>query len=188
MSVARRPRRRPGDGAAGIGSRAAAAAMHVDVSDRQKLLRVSARGIERLVRQALAAEGVEAAEIGVVLVDDRRIAAIHRRWLGVPGPTDVITFDLSAGTGLPRAALAGDIVVSAETARRVARQVGWTPRQELLYYVVHGLLHLTGHDDRTPTARRGMRARERAVLRACGLPVPPRAGPPPGSRSTSLRP
>ena len=148
----------------------------VDVSDRQSLLRVSARGLERLVRSALIAEGVEQAEIGVILVDDRRIAAVHRRWLGLAGPTDVITFDLSAGTAGPPGAgvLAGDIVVSTETARRMARAVGWTPRQELAYYIVHGVLHLTGHDDHTAADCRQMRARERAVMKACGLPVPPR--------------
>jgi probable rRNA maturation factor len=146
------------------------------VSDRQTLLRVSARGLERLVRTALIAEGVEQAEIGVILVDDRRIAAVHRRWLGLAGPTDVITFDLSAGIVGPPGAdgLAGDIVVSTETARRMARAVGWTPRQELAYYIVHGVLHLTGYDDRTAADRRQMRARERAVMKACGLPVPPR--------------
>ncbi len=148
----------------------------VDVSDRQRVLRVSVRGLERLVRMALVAEGIEQAEINVILVDDRRIAAVHRRWLGLPGPTDVITFDLSAGTaGPPQAGvLAGDIVVSTETARRMARAVGWTPRQELAYYVVHGLLHLTGYDDHAPADRRVMRARERAVMKACGLPAPPR--------------
>ena len=156
----------------------------VDVSDRQSLLRVSVRGLERLVRSALIAEGVEQAEIGVILVDDRRIAAVHRRWLGLAGPTDVITFDLSAGTAGPPGAgvLAGDIVVSTETARRMARAVGWTPRQELAYYIVHGVLHLTGYDDHTAADRRQMRARERAVMKACGLPVPPRtraAGTPP---------
>jgi probable rRNA maturation factor len=154
------------------------------VSDRQSLLRVSVRGLERLVRSALIAEGVEQAEIGVILVDDRRIAAVHRRWLGLAGPTDVITFDLSAGTAGPPGAgvLAGDIVVSTETARRMARAVGWTPRQELAYYIVHGVLHLTGYDDHTAADRRQMRARERAVMKACGLPVPPRtraAGTPP---------
>ena len=156
----------------------------VDVSDRQSLLRISARGLERLVRSALIAEGVEQAEIGVILVDDRRIAAVHRRWLGLAGPTDVITFDLSAGTAGPPGAgvLAGDIVVSTETAHRMARAVGWTPRQELAYYIVHGVLHLTGYDDHTAADRRQMRARERAVMKACGLPVPPRtraAGTPP---------
>jgi probable rRNA maturation factor len=126
-----------------------------------------------LVRSALIAEGIEQAEIGIILVDDRRIAAVHRRWLGLAGPTDVITFDLSAGP--PEASvLAGDIVVSTETARRMARAVGWTPRQELAYYIVHGVLHLTGYNDHTAADRRQMRARERAVMKACGLPVPPR--------------
>ncbi|MFM8805506.1 MAG: rRNA maturation RNase YbeY [Planctomycetia bacterium] len=167
-----RPRGRPA-------SPPSRSAIVVEVSDRQKLLRVSAGGLERLVRRALAAEGIGRAEIGIVLVDDRRIAAVHRRWLGVPGPTDVITFDLSAGAAGPadNGPLAGDIVVSTETARRMARAVGWTPRQELAYYIVHGILHLTGHDDHDPADRRAMRARERAVMKACGLPPPPRTRP-----------
>lgn len=145
----------------------------VDVSDRQSVLRTSAQGLERLVRRVLAAEGIERAEIGIVLVDDRRIAAVHRRWMGVPGPTDVITFNLTAGAA-GADVVAGDIVVSTETARRSARAVGWTPRQELAYYIVHGILHLRGYDDQTPTDRRAMRRRERSLMRACGLPAPPR--------------
>jgi rRNA maturation RNase YbeY len=68
----------------------------------------------------------------------------------------------------------GDIVVSTETARRMSREFGWMPRQEVAYYVIHGLLHLTGYDDRTVADRRAMRARERAVMRAIGMPAPPR--------------
>lgn len=157
-----------------VRSAAAAIAIAVDVSDRQDVLRVSRRWLDRIVRAALRAEGVERAEIGVSLVDDRRIAAVHRRWLGVAGPTDVITFDLSAGVGPRAAGLAGDLVVSTETARRMARAVGWTPHRELAYYVVHGLLHLAGYDDHSPADRRAMRSRERVVMRACGLPAPPR--------------
>ncbi|MEI7781664.1 MAG: rRNA maturation RNase YbeY, partial [Planctomycetota bacterium] len=115
----------------------------IDITDRQKLVRIGAPWLERLVRRALAAEGIEQAEIGILLVDDKRIAKVHDEWLGDPTPTDVITFDLSAerpggGAGSP---LCGDIVVSTETARRMAREFGWTPRQEVAYYVIHGLLH-----------------------------------------------
>jgi probable rRNA maturation factor len=159
---------------AGSRVRSAAAAIAVDVSDRQDILRVSPRWLDRIVRAALRAEGVERAAIGISLVDDRRIAAIHRRWLGVPGPTDVITFDLSAGGGPRAAGLAGDLVVSVETARRMGPAVGWTAHRELAYYVVHGLLHLAGYDDHAAADRRAMRARERVVMRACGLPAPPR--------------
>ena len=143
----------------------------VEVVNRQKVMPVDARWLERVVRRAVVAIGAESAEITVLVVDDRRIAALHDRWMGIPEPTDVLTFDLSGGESR---GLAGDIVVSAETARRLARELGWQPRHELAYYVVHGLLHLAGEDDGTPGERRRMRRRERAVMAASGLPVPPR--------------
>ena len=153
----------------------------VEISDRQKMLRVAVEPLKRLMRRALAAEGVVQAEISILLVDDRRMAKLHKQWLGIPGPTDVITFDLSeSGAAGPRqapAGLQGDIVVSAETARRTARQLGWTPRQELILYLLHGLLHLTGYDDILPADRRAMRAREKSLLQQLGLPIPP-VGPP----------
>jgi len=146
----------------------------VDITDRQKLLRIGKPWLERLVHRALAAQGIERAEIGLLLGDDRRIAAIHAEWLGDPSPTDVITFDLSEeGEGILR----GDIVVSTETARRASREFGSTPRQEVAYYVVHGLLHLTGYDDLAPRQRRAMRLRERAVMRHVGQPLPTRRRP-----------
>ncbi|MFM8413843.1 MAG: rRNA maturation RNase YbeY [Planctomycetota bacterium] len=148
----------------------------VEVVNRQKVVAVDTAWLERVVRRAVAAVGAAAAEITVLVVDDRRIAALHDRWMGIPGPTDVLTFDL---TGEGGAGLAGDIVASAETARRVARELGWQARHELAYYVVHGLLHLAGEDDGTPGERRRMRRRERTVMAAVGLPAPPRRPPRP---------
>ena len=153
------------------------AGIRVDVVDRQRTVRVGAAWLGRVVRRALSREGIDRAEITILLVGDRRMARIHEEWLGVPGATDVITFDLSDAGPRRRSGLRGDIVVSAETARRVARELGWAPRHELAYYVVHGLLHLAGHDDHDPGERRAMRARERALLAAAGLPHPPRARP-----------
>lgn len=149
-------------------------AVNVAVADRQRCMRVGTPWLERLVRRVLAAEGVARAEISLTLVDDRRIGRLHAEWFDDPSPTDVITFPLSEPAD---DSLAGDIVVSAETARRRAREFGWAARQELAYYVVHGLLHLTGHDDTSPARRRVMRARERGVMRGLGLPVPPRRRP-----------
>jgi len=146
-------------------------AVVVSVVNRQRHVRIAAPWVARLVRAVLAAEQVAQAEISVMLVDDRRIARLHDEWFADPAATDVITFPLSApGDDM----LAGDLVVSAEMARRRAREFGWAPRHELAYYVVHGLLHLTGHDDTQPAPRRIMRSRERAVMRAAGLPPPPR--------------
>lgn len=145
--------------------------VRVEISDRQRALKVDRRWLGGVVRRAIATLGATTAEIGIAIVDDGGIAELHDRWMGLSDPTDVITFDLS-GPGVD--ALQGDIAVSAETARRVARGLGWQPRYELAYYVVHGLLHLAGEDDLEPVARRRMRARERAVMAAIGLPTPPR--------------
>lgn len=146
-------------------------ATDITVLNRQKAVAIDVRWLARVVRKGVAAIGADAAAVTVLVVGDAAIATLHDRWLGIPGPTDVLTFDLSAAEA---GGLAGDIVVSAETARRVARELGWQARHELAYYVVHGLLHLAGEDDGTPGERRRMRRRERAVMAAAGLPVPPR--------------
>jgi probable rRNA maturation factor len=76
-------------------------------------------------------------EINVIFVSDARIAGIHREFLSVDGPTDVITF------------LHWEIVISVETAERQAKQLSTSFRRELRIYFIHGLLHLAGFDDMT---------------------------------------
>ncbi|MBV8142367.1 MAG: rRNA maturation RNase YbeY, partial [Verrucomicrobia bacterium] len=74
-------------------------------------------------------------EINVVFVSDARIATIHRHFLSMAGPTDVITFHH------------GEIIISAETAERQARKFSTSFSRELRLYFVHGLLHLAGLND-----------------------------------------
>lgn len=74
-------------------------------------------------------------DIVVVLVSDRQMAAIHRKFMNIRGPTDVVTFQH------------GEIVISVETAERQAPEFGKTTEQELELYLVHGLLHLCGYSD-----------------------------------------
>jgi probable rRNA maturation factor len=76
-------------------------------------------------------------EINVVLVSDARIAGIHRQFLSIEGPTDVITFRH------------GEIVISVDTAERQAKIFATSLNRELRLYVVHGLLHLAGLEDLT---------------------------------------
>jgi len=82
--------------------------------------------------------------IVVVIIGDRQMARLHQRFSGVPGPTDVLTFHH------------GEIVISAETARRQARAFGSTTENELRLYILHGLLHLCGFDDASARARAAM--------------------------------
>jgi probable rRNA maturation factor len=92
-------------------------------------------------------------EIGVVLVSDRRIAALHGEFMSDPTPTDVITF------------LHGEIVLSAETARREARRRGLPVPEEVARYAVHGLLHLAGWSDADAGSAAKMRAMQEKILR-----------------------
>jgi probable rRNA maturation factor len=93
-------------------------------------------------------------ELNVILVSDRRMAELHRRFLQQPGPTDVITFQH------------GEIFVSTETARRQARRFGTSLETELRLYIAHGLLHLQGFDDKDPRSSAEMkRTQERLVAK-----------------------
>jgi len=84
-------------------------------------------------------------EVSVALVSDRRIAELHCRFLNERGPTDIITFQH------------GEIVISAETARRQARAFRTSLEHELRLYIAHGLLHLLGYDDKTPAGAAEMK-------------------------------
>jgi probable rRNA maturation factor len=91
-------------------------------------------------------------EITVVFVSDRRISNIHRRFLRIGGPTDVITFQH------------GDIIVSVETAHRQAIQFNKELFEELCLYVIHGLLHLAGYDDISDSGYREMKQLQRRLM------------------------
>jgi probable rRNA maturation factor len=139
----------------------------VEVSDTQGHLRVDPAALEGIARRALEAEGIGRAEVSIALVDDATIHALNRRHLGHDWPTDVISFGLSA----PGAeVLAGEVVVSAERAGAEAQRRGADPRAELALYLVHGLLHLCGHDDREDQDAAAMRRREAEILAAAGVP------------------
>jgi probable rRNA maturation factor len=107
------------------------------------------------------------AEMSVALVGDRRMAALHERFLGIAGPTDVLTFDL-ARVARGRVT-AGEVVVCVPHALREARRRGIRPRDEVLLYALHGMLHLCGYDDRTDRGFVNMHRREDQILRALGV-------------------
>ncbi len=138
----------------------------VEVSDTQRHLRIDHQALKCLVRAALVAEGVEGASISVAVVDDATIRAINHRYLDHDWPTDVISFRLSEEGG---PVLHGELIVSAEMAATTALAAGADPWHELALYVVHGLLHLCGYDDRTDEDRLAIRRREDEILAREGL-------------------
>jgi probable rRNA maturation factor len=98
-------------------------------------------------------------ELSIAFLTDGALVRLHATFLGDPSITDVITF-----TGTPALGQAGEICVSADTARSFAAGHRHDFSEELTLYVVHGWLHLAGHDDRESASKRRMRAAEARAL------------------------
>ena len=139
----------------------------IRVRNLQRTVRVNTVDLEEFAVKALrmclqlrkneATDLTKLREFFVLLVSDRRMTALHRRFLHKPGPTDVLTFEH------------GEIFLSVETARRNARIFGNSLTRELRLYIVHGLLHLHGFKDRTEADTRKMETiQERILRRAAG--------------------
>lgn len=142
------------------------------VLDRQRRVAVRPRRLGRTADRALAALGRPGADVEILVVDDGEIRGLNAAWRGVDRPTDVLAFPLEVAPGA--GGLVGQIVISAETARRQARAVGVPTTAELDLLVTHGVLHLVGWDDRDPVEARLMHARARQILSRRGGRLPGR--------------
>ncbi len=122
----------------------------------------SDEAIRRVVGRVLAAEGVSNAHLSIQLVDDVFIKKLNRLFKGAARPTDVLSFDLSGRR--PGDFVFADVVVSVQTAHRSAGRLRIRPVQEILRYVIHGLLHLLGYDDLSGRARQRMWRRQEGFV------------------------
>jgi probable rRNA maturation factor len=95
------------------------------------------------------------------------MADLHEQFLGLPGPTDVLTFPLE--TNLRGQVVSGEVVVCVPEARRQAKSRKLPVERELLLYALHGMLHLAGFDDRTDADYRRMHRTEDMVLSKLGV-------------------
>ncbi len=133
---------------------------------------VRSQGVRGPAR-ALRADGVAllrllgrpTAELSVLLCDDAFIASLNQQYRGKEGPTDVLSFAMDDE-------VLGDVVVSLDTARRQAASLGHPVDVELRVLLVHGLLHLFGHDHEAPGDDARMAAEEARCLRALGVSEP----------------
>jgi len=105
------------------------------------------------------------AEISVVFVSDKRIHQLNRDYRFVDRPTDVLSFAAQEGEGPHIPGLLGDVVISTETAKRQSAEYGATFEEELARLLVHGILHLLGHDHHEQAETRRMRSLEKKMLK-----------------------
>lgn len=122
--------------------------------------------LARRARRILRAVGHPRSELSIALVDDEAIAELNRDHRDVAGATDVLSFSLFEGDHVEfRGALLGDVVISVDTAARQARRLRRALDDEVARLLIHGVLHLLGHDHAEPEAARAMRAEERRLRR-----------------------
>lgn len=143
------------------------------VADEQDACAVDERRWQRLVELVLADLDVpEGAEVTLSFVGETDMAALNLAHMGGTGPTDVLSFpidgpSLGAGSLLPVdgvPCLLGDVVICPAVAQRNAAEHAGTYEDEVALLVVHGLLHLVGHDHAADAEREVMQGAERRLL------------------------
>jgi probable rRNA maturation factor len=125
---------------------------------------MSTLGQELLLRVADLPESADRGrpvELSILLTDDAGIRPLNRDYRGRDEATDVLSFE---GDG----PLLGDVVISVETATSRVGQAGWTLEDELLFLLIHGTLHLLGHDHHELDQRTAMEAAEQALWTGLG--------------------
>lgn len=124
---------------------------------------------QALAEASLRTEGVLSGELDLSFVAADAMADLNKTHMGKVGPTDVLAFPLDGGDepnvdGLP--VLLGDVVVCPEVAHANAIDDGKATDDEVALLVVHGVLHVLGHDHQEDEERAVMQGRERALLEA----------------------
>ncbi|MBL9176262.1 MAG: rRNA maturation RNase YbeY [Verrucomicrobiales bacterium] len=132
----------------------------VQIFNRQRARPIPKEAVLRVVDRVLDGNQLSA-ELGIHFISPRESALLNRRHLNHEGPTDILTFDQGGSPDCLR----GELFICVEEADRQAREFRTTWRQELLRYVIHGILHLRGFDDLDPAGRRVMKREENRLVR-----------------------
>jgi rRNA maturation RNase YbeY len=123
---------------------------------------ITGEELETLSAFVLASEGETGYwEITVALVDDARLQSLHRNFMGIDTPTDIITFPTDESAREPRG---GELAISVDHAMTQAVEWGLSPSEEIAFLVIHGLLHLVGWRDDTDEQRARMLGRQQELI------------------------
>lgn len=143
--------------------------LKITVKNLQKRIPIDLKKIKKAVLGVLSQEHVKkSGEITVCFVRDAEIRKLNLEYLGKNNPTDVIAFDISERNRESKQNIMADIVVSADRAVANAAIFNTTPLYELCLYVVHGVLHLLGYDDKTARQKNIMDVKASRILSKVG--------------------
>jgi probable rRNA maturation factor len=140
--------------------------MNIVIVNRQRTKKIEARLLKRIAEALIAELKIPEAKLGINLVAAPEMALLNETFLKHTGSTDVITFDYADGAHrVTRLALHGELFVCVDEAVLQARTFKTKWQSEIIRYIVHGVLHLLGHDDHRIAARRKMKRAENRLLR-----------------------
>jgi probable rRNA maturation factor len=141
--------------------------MKIQIENNQKRVPINNRRIRTTTINLLKYLNCTDKEISITFVDDLKIALLNKQYLGKEKPTNVLSFSLQEGEYAEiNPNILGDIVISAETAQRDAAKGGLTLEEELIFLIIHGLLHLLGfnHEKTTKEETKIMRKKEKELF------------------------
>jgi len=134
------------------------------VENKNKSYAINSSFIKKVIGYVLRGlKKTEDIEIEVIFVDDPAIKKLNKKYKKSDRTTDVLSFGLDAGVfGIKK--LVGSVFISLDTARSNAKRFGTSFEEEVVLYVIHGILHLVGYDDGTKSEIRRMRSEEKRIL------------------------
>jgi probable rRNA maturation factor len=138
--------------------------LKIEIANLQSAQKVNRALMRKVLLSAMKEAGVSGT-LSVAVVDTVEITELNRRFLGRAEATDVLSFPIED----ERSDSFGEVVVCADIAAARAARRNANFDAELTLYALHGLLHLTGYDDKTPAQRSRMRKKEREVLSRFGI-------------------
>ncbi len=142
--------------------------MNVVIANRQRARKINSRLLKQIVSALFTELQITEAELGINLVGAREMTLVNENFLQHEGSTDVITFDHldpRPKTQDAKPKIHGELFICVDEAILQARTFDTIWQSEVVRYVVHGILHLLGHDDRRAAARRVMKREENRLVR-----------------------
>jgi len=134
--------------------------MNIEVRNRQRKYRINQRNVKKDANTILSLCGVDDIELSILIVNNRSIRELNKKYRGMDKPTDVLAFPMGG-----HSKLLGDIIISMEKTHAQAAERGHSPEQEFKILLTHGILHLLGYDHEISRSEaQRMKRKEKIIL------------------------
>ena len=146
--------------------------LEIYINNQQELIDLKPEDITELIKKIFtAAKLKDHGELSVTFMDDNAIADLNQTYRKKEGPTDILSFPQDEGMEFPAPEdenylpLIGDIMISIETAKKQAEEMGHPLDRELKILLIHGILHLYGYDHEDDEEAAAMQEKEKEILK-----------------------